>query len=143
MLRMTETVPHRDTIRCQYLRWRGDHGIPLRCDITECFFHRAPLVWNGQEMKPILDHMSGNAADNRVENLRLLCPNCDSQQTDTRGGANAGRIKRLGDGSYTAANRDGTTDAYVRGASLVATTTFGTPTAIQGSSPDRVPAPQE
>lgn len=137
MLTMTETVPHRDTIRRHCLRWRGEHGIPLRCDNTECFFHRAPLVWNGQEMMPILDHKSGNAADNRVENLRLLCPNCDSQQTETRGGANAGRIKRLGDGSYTAANSDGTTDAYVRSASLVATTNLGTPTAILGSPLDR------
>ena len=42
--------------------------------------------------KPItlwLDHISGNASDNTPENLRLICPNCDSL-SDTFGGKNRG-----------------------------------------------------
>lgn len=34
-----------------------------------------------------LDHISGDRFDNRLENLRLLCPNCHAQ-TDTYRGKN-------------------------------------------------------
>jgi hypothetical protein len=93
-------------------------GLPYRCDNPRCLFFNAPLLWNGQPLSLILDHKSGNARDNRPENLRFLCPNCDSQSTHTRGGANAGRIKHLQQGSYETRNRDGTQDAYVNGATL-------------------------
>jgi Zn finger protein HypA/HybF involved in hydrogenase expression len=36
-------------------------------------------IWNGARMPLILDHINGVNNDNRVENLRFVCSNCDSQ----------------------------------------------------------------
>jgi 5-methylcytosine-specific restriction endonuclease McrA len=44
--------------------------------------------WNNMPLSLQLDHVNGNNKDNRIENLRLLCPNCHSQ-TDTFSGRNA------------------------------------------------------
>jgi len=41
-----------------------------RCGIDEWHGHRVPLE---------LDHINGDRRDNRLANLRILCPNCHSQ----------------------------------------------------------------
>ena len=43
--------------------------------------------WNSQPIVLQLDHIDGNNSNHRLDNLRLLCPNCHSQ-TDTYAGKN-------------------------------------------------------
>ena len=44
--------------------------------------------WHGKHMGLILDHINGVRLDNRLENLRIVCPNCNST-LDTHCGRNA------------------------------------------------------
>jgi Zn finger protein HypA/HybF involved in hydrogenase expression len=46
--------------------------------------------WMGKPIPLDLDHVDGNADNNTLENLRLICPNCHAQ-TETYKGANAGK----------------------------------------------------
>lgn len=43
--------------------------------------------WNGERLSIQIDHINGINNDNRLENLRMLCPNCHSQ-TETFGRKN-------------------------------------------------------
>lgn len=55
--------------------------IPYCCEICKL------TSWQEKEISLHLDHKNGNNTDNRLENLRFLCPNCHSQ-TETYCGKN-------------------------------------------------------
>lgn len=50
---------------------------------------------NGKELSLQLDHMNGKAEDNRLENLRFLCPNCHSQTDTYAGKASTGKRTKV------------------------------------------------
>lgn len=52
-----------------------DKLIPYRCSLCGI------TTWNGKTLSLELDHINGINNDNRLENLRFLCPNCHSQTT--------------------------------------------------------------
>jgi hypothetical protein len=49
-------------------------GVPELCSECGC-----EPVWRGQPLILIIDHRDGDWLDNRLENLRFLCPNCHAQ----------------------------------------------------------------
>lgn len=78
---LLQTVKNRASIKQRLL----DEGI-LRDECYECGITH----WFGEKLALHLDHINGHGYDHRVENLRMLCPNCHSQ-TETFGWKNAGK----------------------------------------------------
>jgi hypothetical protein len=49
---------------------------------NKCAICDSPPLWMNKKLVFVLDHIDGDASNNMRYNLRLICPNCDSQ-TDT------------------------------------------------------------
>ena len=55
---------------------------------SKCYADDCGLTeWKGKRISLQLDHINGDRHDHKIENLRLLCPNCHSQ-TETFAGKN-------------------------------------------------------
>jgi hypothetical protein len=113
VLRYSPKPADKSTVRRYYAILRGRLGLPDRCDNEACKFFNEPLIWNGERLKPILDHRNGNCKDSSETNLRYLCPNCDSQLT-TRGGGNRGRVlEATEENKYVLKKDDGFRDTHL------------------------------
>lgn len=74
-----ESTADQKTLRKYYIR--GNYS-EYKCSICG----QEP-IWNHKPMTLILDHVNGINNDDRIENLRWVCPNCN-QQLDTTGSKN-------------------------------------------------------
>ena len=86
---------------------RAERGNYIRRHIAaeqsgRCAICNGVSNWQGQLLTLILDHIDGNPDNNRRDNLRLICPNCDSQlptyKSRNRGNGRASRRQRYADG---------------------------------------------
>jgi len=50
-------------------------------------------IWQNKPLRLVLDHIDGDATNDKPNNFRLLCPNCDSQ-TDTYKARNYGKGRK-------------------------------------------------
>lgn len=49
----------------------------------KCSICNMEPVWQGKPLTLILDHINGKNTDDRLENLRWVCPNCNQQLSTT------------------------------------------------------------
>src|SRR4051794_10739136 len=81
---LAEVLVERSTYQRARLKQRlFDEGLKDR----SCELCGQGELWHGRRMSLILDHANGVADDNRLENLRIVCPNCNAT-LDTHCGRN-------------------------------------------------------
>ena len=68
---------NRSQIKKRLIRDHSFEPVCLLCGIGE--------EWNGLPLRLQLDHINGIFNDNRISNLRLVCPNCHSQTNNFAG----------------------------------------------------------
>jgi Zn finger protein HypA/HybF involved in hydrogenase expression len=88
---VSEVLASRSSRWCKKAKLIREGVLESRC--SECGIHD----WRNKPLVIQIDHVNGNKDDWRLENLRMLCPNCHSQ-TETFSGRNLKRpgVARIG-----------------------------------------------
>jgi len=73
---LDEILIEESTFNRGHLKGRLLKAGVLKNQCSEC---PVSAEWNGKPIVLQLDHINGISNDNRLENLRILCPNCHSQ----------------------------------------------------------------
>lgn len=68
--------------------FKAKSWVPYQCAVCNLL-----PFWNGQPLTLTLDHINGKNKDNRPDNLRWICPNCD-RQSDTYGTKNKKKLEK-------------------------------------------------
>lgn len=86
---LNEWLNHPENIKVIYSSSTTIRNYILEEQNGFCSICSMEQVWNGNPIKFVLDHIDGNSENNARDNLRLVCPNCDSQ-LDTYKARNTG-----------------------------------------------------
>ena len=73
-----DSLVSHNTLKTHYKQTYWDSDVK-GCENPECPIHNVKPIWTGKRLSIQLDHINGNNKDNRINNLRLVCSNCDSQ----------------------------------------------------------------
>jgi hypothetical protein len=79
---VVDVAPSRHNVKLRLIAEGPKENRCEACGLTE---------WRGGPLSMALHHVNGDGRDNRIENLRLLCPNCHSQ-TENFAGRGRGRL---------------------------------------------------
>lgn len=79
--------------------YKKEFGNPSCCSICG-----QSTLWNGKELTMILDHIDGDNHNNQENNLRWICPNCNSQLETFAGRNNRSKILNNGKIQYISVN---------------------------------------
>ena len=90
--RDSENIFIENSTACQSVLRR--YYLKMDCIEYKCSICGQEPFWNGKKLTLTLDHINGKNKDNRLENLRWVCPNCD-RQLPTYGSKNKEKKKYI------------------------------------------------